>query len=182
MKKSIRMDKPNQKTVKIKFQSSLQLMDSTLWGAYIPVPSDIAQMCKQNDVSRFICTINHILTTHSAIMPGGNDTYFILMNKANCKLLKLPFGSESNVEIEADASTYGMPLCEEMQVLLEEDPDFFTHFQKLAPGKQRNLIYIINKPKSSELRLRTAIAVAGHLIANKGKLDFKMLNEAIKNK
>ncbi len=174
------MEKPKSK--KISFKSNLLLMDSTLWGAYIPVPSEIAIMFKQNGISRFICNINHVLTTHSAIMPGGSDTYFILMNKANCKVLKLPFGAELMVEMVEDTSEYGMPLCEEMQVLMEEDPDFLSHFQKLTPGKQRNLIYIINKPKSSELRLRTAIAVAGHLIANHGKLDFKMLNEALKNK
>ncbi|MBK7007594.1 MAG: YdeI/OmpD-associated family protein [Saprospiraceae bacterium] len=176
------MEKPSPKTNKITFKSSLLLMDSTLWGAYIPVPSEIALMFKQKSISRFICEINHVLTTHSAIMPGGNDTYFILMNKANCKVLKLPFGAELVVDMVEDTSEYGMPLCEELQVLLDEDPDFLSQFRKLTPGKQRNLIYIINKPKSSELRLRTAIAVAGHLAANKGKLDFKMLNEALKSK
>lgn len=166
----------------VQFTSSLQQMDSTLWGTYIPVPTAIAQQFKLAGISRFICHINNTLTTHSAIMPGGNDTFFILMNKANCKLLKLPIGSTLTVTLEEDTSEYGMPLCEELEALLEEDPDFHSHFQHLTPGKQRNLIYIINKPKSSDLRLRTAVAVAGHLAANNGKIDFKMLNEALKNK
>lgn len=176
------MKQENSKSKKITFKSSLQQLDSALWGAVIPVPSKIALQCKKEGITRFVCQINEVLTTHSAIMPGGNDTYFILMNKANCKHLNLPLGSPLSVSLEEDKSEYGMPVCEELQVLLDEDPGFLSHFQHLTPGKQRNLIYLINKPKSSDLRLRTAIAVANHLEANQGRLDFKMLSEALKNK
>lgn len=164
------------------FESALLLMNSPLWGAYIPVPEAIATFYKAKSVARLIAQINNRLTLHCAIMPGGNHTFFILMNKANVKALKIEIGASVNVVLSPDHSKYGMPLGEELEALLQEDALFEQYFEKLTPGKQRNLIYLVNKAKSSEIRLRTAIVVAAHLEANNGQLDFKMLNEAMKQK
>jgi 2-methylaconitate cis-trans-isomerase PrpF len=164
------------------FESTLLIMNSPLWGAYLPVPEEVATFYKEKSVTRFIAQINDRLTLHCAIMPGGNQTFFILMNKTNVKALKIEFGMPVEVILSPDNSKYGMPLGEELEALLQEDAPFAQSFEKLTPGKQRNLIYLINKAKSSEIRLRTAIVVAAHLEANNGHLDFKMLNEALKQK
>ena len=164
------------------FESAILMMNSPLWGAYIPVPEEVASFYKEKTIARFIAQINNRLTLHCAIMPGGNQTFFILMNKANVKALKIDIGMPLTVILSPDYSKYGMPLGEELEVLLQEDTLFEQYFEKLTPGKQRNLIYLVNKAKSSEIRLRTAIVVAAHIEANNGQLDFKMLNEALKQK
>lgn len=174
--------KPMSEDGVVSFESTLLLMDSPLWGAFIPVTYEIASFYKERGIQRLVCEINYTLHLHCALMPGGNHSFFILMNKNNVKKLKIKPGDSVHVMLAPDHSQYGMPLGEELEALLEEDFNFAHHFEKLTPGKQRNLIYLINKAKSSEIRLRTAVAVAGHLDANNGKLDFKMLNEALKNK
>lgn len=175
-------EKPMAEDGVVSFESSLLLMDSPLWGAFIPVPHEIASFYKERAIQRLLCEVNQSLQLHCALMPGGNQSFFILMNKNNVKKLKIKPGDNVHVILAPDNSRYGMPLGEELEALLEEDLVFANHFEKLTPGKQRNLIYLINKAKSSEIRLRSAVAVAGHLDANNGKLDFKMLNEALKNK
>jgi hypothetical protein len=158
-------------------------VESKLWGYYFPVPLDIALMYKQAKIKRFICSIpgiNHVMS--SAIMPLGDDQYFILINKDSVKKLGLNEGMTLELHLSEDKSEFGMPLCEEMEVLLAEDKDFDHYFRKLTPGKQRNIIHYVGKPKSSDLRIRTGIVFAEHLKKYKGELDFKILQQEMKSK
>jgi hypothetical protein len=157
--------------------------DNPLWGYYMPVPLDVQKFYKEKSITRFIVQIKKpAATLYSAIMPGGNNTFFILMSKNVLKQYKFQLNQDVEVSIKPDESTYGMPLSEELAELLQLDEEFASYFEKLLPGKQRNLIYAIGKFKSSDLRIRTAVVVADHLKANNGKLDFRMLNEALKSK
>jgi hypothetical protein len=138
---------------------------------------------KSKGIKRLIVEIVHPhIVSHSAIMSSGNDNFYILMNKENIQKYKLQLGQEINVILEEDTSEFGMPLSEEMQEMLLQDHAFNENFRNLTPGKQRNIIYAVSKIKSSDLRLRTLIVIGEHLKANNGKLDFKMLNQALKNK
>lgn len=80
-----------------------------------------------------------------------------------------------------DTSDYGMPMPDELNEVLAQDYQAYEYFHALTPGKQRNLIYVINKIKSSEIKIRKSLVIADHLIANTGKLDFKMLYEALRD-
>lgn len=170
--------------MKMTFNSSILVFhDNPLWGYYMPVPLDIQLAYKAKGITRFIVEIKKpVATLHSAIMPGGNNTYFILMSKQVLKQYKFQLNQDVEVTISPDVSTYGMPLSEELAELLQLDEEFAALFDKLLPGKQRNLIYAVSKFKSSDLRIRTAVVIADHLKANNGKLDFKMLNQALKDK
>jgi uncharacterized protein YdeI (YjbR/CyaY-like superfamily) len=86
------------------------------------------------------------------------------------------------IHLSEDKSEFGMPLCEELSILLQEDEEFNLHFRKLTPGKQRNVIYYIGKPKSSDLRIRTAVIFSEHLKKYNGQLDFKILAQEMKEK
>jgi uncharacterized protein YdeI (YjbR/CyaY-like superfamily) len=79
-----------------------------------------------------------------------------------------------------DDSKYGMPMPDEFQEVLYQEPDASKYFHELTAGKQRSLLYIVGKVKNTESRIKKSLAIADHLVANKGKLDFKMLNEAFK--
>lgn len=155
-------------------------MDSPLWHSHIPVPSKIALKFKEAGIKRFTCTVDDYPSFSCAIMPNGNDSYFILMNKEKVKKWKLNFGQALNVLLVSDESEFGMEVPEEFEVLLSEDYEFKNHFQKLTPGKQRNLLYLVGKFKSSDIRIEKSVIIADHLKANSGKLDFKMLYAAFK--
>jgi len=94
--------------------------------------------------------------------------------------MNLNIGDQVSMTVVGDESVYGMPLPEEFAVIWEIDQDAHTYFHALTPGKQRNLIYIVNKVKSLNIRARKATIIMEHLKINNGKLDFKMLNESLK--
>jgi len=164
----------------VSYKTQVSQYDSTLWSVYIPVPNDIAESFLQSDAKRVVCTINKSLRIQCAILPMGNDSYYMLLNKENRKKLDLEIGDDIDIILEPDTSKYGIPLPEEMEELLLMDEEGSEVFHKLTPGKQRSLLFLVGKPKTSETRLKKAVVIIDYLKMTGGKLDFKELNEAFK--
>jgi len=163
------------------FITSIQQTDSTLgWYFSIPVIKDIAAEFMEND-RRVLCSINGEENFHAALMPDGKGDFFINLNKERRKKLGITVGEPISVLLTKDESKYGMPMPEEFGELLAMDDEGSEFFHALTPGKQRNLLHIIGKPKSSDIRLKKAIVVNEHLKNNQGKLDFKQLNQDFKD-
>ena len=75
-----------------------------------------------------------------------------------------------------------MPMPEELGELLLIDELGSQYFHALTPGKQRALIYQVAKPKREATRLRKAVGILDYLKSVRGKLDFKELNEFVRNR
>lgn len=162
------------------FTTTLEKFDSNLWGHHIMVPNKVVQHFKKKGEKRFRCKLNDQLEFACAFMPAGDDKYFININKAIRTKLKLQIGTKVKAELSIDDSKYGMEMPEEFGELLAQDPEGSDHFHALTSGKQRNLIYLVAKMKSTDKRLEKALVIVEFLKTNKGKLDFKALNEAFK--
>ncbi|MEQ9302344.1 MAG: YdeI/OmpD-associated family protein, partial [Marinoscillum sp.] len=89
-------------------------------------------------------------------------------------------GDEISVTIEKDHSEFGHEVPESFQVLLDQDEAGRSFFEELTKGKQRSLIYIVKKVKNIDSQLAKGLAIMHHLKEAKGELDFKRLNELIK--
>ncbi len=113
-------------------------------------------------------------------MPINKVESFILVNKEVRTKLSLTEGDEATIEVAKDHSKYGMDMPEELSVLFDQELEAKTFFEKLTPGKQRALLYLVTKVKNTNSRLNKALAIVHHLKEVNGKLDFKMLNETIK--
>ena len=164
----------------MQFIAVLAKFDSPLWGFHVKVPEVVTAHFLKEKKKRVVCTLNGSTTFQAALMPNRNGYHFININKETRDKLKLRIGSEVQVELKKDESKYGLPLPEEMEVLLQQDPEGDQLFHALTPGKQRTLLYLIGKPKRSETRLKKAVVIIEHLKANLGKVDFRRLNEDMK--
>ena len=165
----------------MQFISPLSKFDSDLWYFHIKVPTEIVAYYKDQEVTRFVCKLNDSISIHAAFMPEGDGKYFININKEVRKKLGLELGDRVKVNISADTSKYGIYTSPEFIEVLNSDPDGEVLFHRLTPGKQRSLIYLASKPKSSDKRIEKSIIILNHLVANKGNLDNKMLNKAFKD-
>ncbi len=157
-----------------------QFQDSSLYAYHVMVPDKIAQKIMNDTGKRVVCKINNSLTHQCALFSDGKGSYFINFNKDMRHTLKLDLGDKVHIQIEADTSKYGMPVPEEFKVLLEQDPEGDRVFHSLTIGKQRSLLHIIGKPKTSETRLKKCVIMINYLKDTGGNLDFKELNEAFK--
>jgi len=146
----------------------------------ISVPKVVLETFTLSNNKRTNCTINNSFTFPAALLPDGKDNFFITINKQRIKANKLKVGDNVLVKIEEDKSQYGMPLPEEMKELFEQDEEGSALFHQLTIGKQRSLIYLVLKIKSSQIRINKAIAILEYLKFSKGKLDYKAFNEFLK--
>ncbi|NNF36002.1 MAG: DUF1905 domain-containing protein [Saprospiraceae bacterium] len=162
------------------FTALLENFNTRLWSFHVKVPVAIALEYLANDHKRVIVSINGDDGHHMGIMPAGDDVYFLNMNADIRKKHKLEEGSQLEISLKPDTSKYGMPISEEFEAVLEADEMFSDYFDKLPPGKKRNLIYIVNKVKNSDKRIEKSLIIAEHLNHFNGKIDFKALNAALK--
>ena len=163
------------------FNAIIEKFDKNLWDYHFIVPEDIANsFWKKLKTRRVICTLNGSLKIHCALHSNGFGQYYIILNKANRKIISANLGSEINIEIEEDKSKYGIHCPEEMTELLDLDEEGSYLFHKLTPGKQRSLLHIIDKVKSSDIRIKKAIVILDYLKENNGSLNFSELNVAFK--
>lgn len=162
------------------FTTTLDVLNSPIWGYHLPIPPEIAEEFKTKGIKRVVCEVNGKLKIHSAIL-SSNGYYYVLINKQNVKQLGLVKDEPIVVSLTEETAKYGMPMAEEMQEVFAQEPEALNYFDKLTPGKQRNLIHLVNKVKNQNSRISKALAIAHHLKEVKGDLDFKMLNQTIKD-
>lgn len=161
------------------FIAPIETLDSDIYQHHVKVPDKVVRKFLDKGQKRVVCTFNGKVQKHCAIMPAG-DFWFLLLNKAEMRQLKAIKGEQVEVLMEPDHSKYGMPLPEELQILLDQDAAGNEHFHNLTPGKQRTLIHIVSKVKNVDSRINKALAIMHHLRENKGAIDFKKLMATIK--
>ena len=114
-----------------------------------------------------------------ALMPYSQG-YFIMINQNAVKNFGLKIHEEVSIRLEKDNSEYGHQVPETFQMVLEQDGEGNKYFEQLTPGKKRSLIYLVGKVKNIDSQLNKALAIMDHLKTERGKLDFKKLNQLIK--
>ncbi|MBL7828138.1 MAG: DUF1905 domain-containing protein [Saprospiraceae bacterium] len=162
------------------FQSTLEISTNKLWGGHFAVPSWVLEAFASSEDKRVVCQVNDAPEFQCAMLPVGDHTYVVSVNKKLRDHLKLKPGSKVDVKLRKDESVYGLPMPEEMAEVLAQDAEGNSLFHALTPGKIRTLLYIAGNVKSAEKRIFRAIAIVNHLKANKGKIDYKQLNLDLK--
>lgn len=163
----------------IQISSHLENSAGPVWGGHIPVSAEEVKPLLKGD-KRVICTVNEKIRFHAALLSDGLGGYFILLNKQRSKKMGIRTGDPVVIELEKDDSRYGIEMPEEFEELLNQDEDGAKVFESLTPGKQRNLIHIVGKVKSTDIRIRKAINILNYLKECRGDIDYKELNQALK--
>ncbi|MEO6039241.1 MAG: YdeI/OmpD-associated family protein, partial [Saprospiraceae bacterium] len=134
----------------------------------------------QREDRRVVCVLNEKTEYQCAMLPRGDGSFLITVNKKIQKDLGLHIGSQVRVSLRPDESEYGLPMPEELAAVLEQDHDGDRFFHALTPGKLRTLLYIVAQVKNSDARIARALTIVEHLKTNAGKINYRQLNEAIK--
>ncbi|MEP5612239.1 MAG: DUF1905 domain-containing protein [Cyclobacteriaceae bacterium] len=163
----------------IELTSTLENFHNKLWSYYIPISKEIGDQFVEGDNRRVLCSINENEPMHSALM-HKDGAYTIYVNTEQKKKLGIEEGDTVSVILEKDISEFGLPMPESFEVLLAQDEQGREYFQSLTMGKQRSLIYIVQKVKNVDSQLAKGLAIMHHLKEDKGVLDFKRLNVLIK--
>lgn len=161
------------------FTATLDDFQSDLWHFFIPVPAAIALQFSEGNDRRVVCSLHNPkgkAEFQCALMPRGDGSFFINVNKKIRDKLDLKLGGQVEVSLQKDESEYGLPMPEEFAEVLASDAEGNELFHALTPGKQRSLLYIAGQLKSSDRRIHRALVIVQHLKNLAGKIDFKQLN------
>lgn len=163
------------------FTAKLTNLETALYKHGIFIPDDLVDIYLNQNSKRVVLTFPNGVKHQGALMPKGNNVWFITISKALQKETGYTIGDEFTLQIETDPSKYGMPVPKEFEELLAQDPAGKAIFEGMAMSHQRNLIRIINQFKSSQKRIEKSIIIVDYVVQNNGKIDYKAFHQALKN-
>lgn len=162
------------------FKSNLLVLDSNVYGLHIPVPDEVYEHFSKNKDLRVIFSVNGADLKNGALL-SAKKYWYLLVNKSDAKQWRIQVGQEVKVAIAKDDSKYGMPMPDEFQEALNQDAIAAKYFDALTAGKKRTLLHLVGKVKNSQSRINKSLAILEHLVEVKGALDFKAMNQKIKD-
>ncbi len=159
----------------VKFKAVLTVATPESGWHYIPVAWKTGEKFpKSGSTRRVMCTINGVETFPCALMPYDGE-FTIVVNKARRKKLGIAAGDKIAVEIVADESKYGMPMPEELEEVLNQDPDGRKVFESMTPGKRRSFMYTIGEIRDIDKRIHTALIFIEHIKKHSGTVVYEEL-------
>ena len=130
---------------------------------YLELPNEFAEPMRATGHKRWVCTIQDVLTWHCGLLPTGEGTWFVVLSKAKMEAVEAHVGDWLNVDMVPDTSKYGMPLPEDLEDILADDPEFERRFDAMLPGKRRNAIHQIASAKTPETAAKRIIKLMQQL-------------------
>jgi len=162
------------------FSATLEKSKSKLWGSQIRVPKDAVSKLIEKSSRRVFCSLNGEPEYQCALLPVGNATYVISVNRNLLKALRLSVGQKVTVGLRKDESQYGLPMPEEFAELLRQDKEGDRLIHALTPAKLRTLLYIAGRGKDADQRIERSIIIVRHLKENAGKINYRQLGEMLR--
>ncbi len=149
------------------------------WHFFMIEPAVEKKFGFESKSRRVICTIKGGEPFPCALMPWG-DMFYIMVNKQRRNELGLEVGQTVDIVLEKDESKYGMPMPEELQEVLEQDPEGAQMFERLTAGKKRGIMWQISTIKDIDKRIHIALIYIEHVKKNEGKIVHEELMQELK--
>jgi len=181
MQKHTDMNKKTQSGVGLNFASRLERSTNKLWGCHFRVPRQIALKLISGKSRRVVCTLNGSVAYQTALRPWSKGAFVIPVNAMLRRTLAVDVGMDVQVSLTKDRSKYGLPMPDELRMLLRQDPEGNRLFTALTPGRQRTLLHIVGSAKQIEKRIIRAVTIVNHLKAHKGKINYRQLYTSLRD-
>lgn len=164
----------------VKFKTELSISSTGSGWHFLIVEKGIVDKFQFPDkFKRVICSINGGESFQCALMPWG-ELFYIIVNKKKRDEVGVVAGDMVDVVLVKDESKYGLPMPEEFEEVLNQDPEGDRLFHALSKGKQRSMLYLLSRSKDIDLRIHQALIVVEHLKENEGKIIDDVLNRQLK--
>lgn len=125
-------------------------------GVYAGFPFDGSKEFGKRGPVRVNCSIDSI-ELKCSLLPMGDGSHAIHVKKELRKMLGKEEGDEVELIIEQNLSPRMVVIPEDIQWLLDEDPELNEIFQKTAISYKEAIITYINQAKQPETRARRIV-------------------------
>lgn len=159
------------------FNFETQLGTDGFMGAIL-IPTDIASQLAADNIKRVVAQVsfnNKELTLYAGVAKK-HGTVYLMFSKANQKKLGITKGDTLAVAMKEDSSKYQAPMTEELEAVLLSDYEAYEIFERLKPGKQRNIIFMVYRHNDPQKRVDVALNAMENLkIGNLEPMKFEKL-------
>jgi len=142
----------------LKGEQTVNQLEKRKGGYYfLKIHADFVNQFEKKRHTRFICKLDNIHSFQCGLNHLGDGNYFIIISKKNLKSVNKQLGDTIQFELWEDPNPLGVDMPEVLTVLLEQDELLREKFERLTLGKQRSVIFYINKTKDIDKQISNAI-------------------------
>ncbi|SEL41820.1 Bacteriocin-protection, YdeI or OmpD-Associated [Aquimarina amphilecti] len=141
------------------FDTSLQSSHTLL------IPFEIAEPFIINNQKRVIVKVSFkdtYIEFHAALIKR-NDQFFVMFSQKKQKQLGILPNDSFKVQLFEDNSKYGVEMPEELDAVLQSDPEASDIFESFTDGMKRSLIYYVLQFKNSQTRIDKSLIITENL-------------------
>jgi hypothetical protein len=131
---------------------------------YMFIPAHVIQHFGSGFKKRLIATVNNTIQWQCGLMSLGEGNAYISISKDKMKKAGLENGSTIHLKLEIDDSKYGLPVPEEFNIVIEQDPEAALRFEMLSAGIQRYILTYVGAVKNPDKRIERAILLMRNLV------------------
>ncbi|MEM9325823.1 MAG: YdeI/OmpD-associated family protein [Bacteroidota bacterium] len=125
---------------------------------YLKIAAAVVNGFPNQRKTRFLCTLDGRLTYRCGLNHLGDGNFFIIVSGKNLKALGKSLGDKVSFELQEDPDPLGVKIPEVLEVLLSQDDQLRSKFEKLSMGNKRHVIHTIIKIKDIDLQIAKAVA------------------------
>jgi hypothetical protein len=126
---------------------------------YLKIEADIVNQFKNKRHTRFICTLDKLVSFQCGLNHLGDGNFFIILSTKNLKAIDKTLGKKVSFSLKEDPNPLGVEMPEVLETILTQDAALKETFDSLTLGKKRNVIHSINKIKDLDKQVKKAIQV-----------------------
>lgn len=141
------------KTDIIRFTAVVEKMAGRFAWSYVEFPHDVEKLFGKKGVVRVMGTFNG-LPMDRALMPRKNGYHMIVLSTEMRKKAKVKVGGSAVFEVWLNAEPDKLQLPEELRETLDFFPDFKAGWERMKPGRKRNVLIWINQGKTVPTRAK----------------------------
>ncbi len=100
---------------------------------------------------------------HRALRRSVNGYDYVGLSIVMVKKMEIQENAEVTIALKADTSEYGMDFPEEMQEVMDQDPEGKDFFERANPGIQRGFLHYVSSAKGIDTRIKRALHVMNRM-------------------
>ncbi len=120
---------------------------------YLTIPAEVIKQFEQKRQTRLLCTIEEKYTFQCGLNHLGDGNFFIIISSQKMKDIGRKLGDKIRFEIQQDPNPLGVDIPEVLEAMLEQDEELRSIFENFSLGKQRSVIFAIQKIKNIDKQI-----------------------------
>jgi hypothetical protein len=137
---------------------------------YLKINAEIINQFERKRATRMICTIDKTVSYRCGLNHLGDGNFYVIVAGKYLDELNKKLGDKVDFRIEEDPDQLGVDIPEVLTVLLTQDAELNSIYEKLTDGKKRSLIYSFNKIKDIDKQVNK---ISEFLMKEETKLNMK---------